>query len=422
MGSALPLRKRSVTSLRLHPKQAEVSTHPARFKVVTAGRRWGKTALARATLISKACGGAKRKIWYVAPSYRMAKQIMWDELLEAIPKRLVKKINNTEMSVLLINGSKIECKGADDPDSLRGVGLFFVVLDEYQDMKSDVWTKVIRPTLAKDRGDAMIIGTPKGFANLYEVHALGQDPNNAMWKSWQFPTITSPFIPVQEIEDAKNDMDEKSFKQEFEASFETMSGRVYYAFDRNIHVGQYEFDPNLPVIVGVDFNVDPMTAVILQQRPDGEVWLVDEIYLRNSNTVELCDEIERRYWRHMPQNKVSIYPDPAGASRGNTRGESNIDIFREKGFKRVIHRKKHPAVRDRVNSVNRMFMDANGGIKMRVNKTCVHSIASLEQTLYKEGTPEVDKKPGVEHICDALGYPVEYIYPIRKIEIVGSSV
>lgn len=421
MSTALPFKKRKFVGIHLHPKQAEVARHTARFKVVTAGRRWGKTALARASLVAKATGGKKRKVWYVAPSYRMAKQIMWDELLEVVPKRLIKKINNTEMSVLLINGSKIECKGADDPDSLRGVGLYYVVLDEFQDMKSDVWTKVIRPTLAKDRGDALIIGTPKGFANLYDVHVLGQDQRNPMWMSWQFPTITSPFIPVKEIEEARNDMDEKSFKQEFEASFETMSGRVYYAFDRNVHVGKYPFNPDLSIFVGVDFNVDPMTAVIFQEQPTGEIWAVDEIYIRNSNTVELCDELERRYWRLMAKNKITIYPDPAGASRGNTRGESNFDIFREKGFKRIVYRKKHPAVKDRVNSVNRMFMDATGKVRMYVNSSCANLIASLEQTLYKEGTPDVDKKAGVEHHSDALGYPIEYQFPIRKVEIAGSS-
>ncbi len=402
----------------LHPKQAEVFNHPARFKVVTAGRRWGKTELAKVTCIQQA-KLPRRKVWYIAPSYRMAKQIMWDQLKEAVPQKWIQKVHDTDLSIRLINGSMIECKGADDPDSLRGVGLAFAVLDEFQDMKEDVWKKVIRPTLAKDRGGALFIGTPKGYNNLHEVHTFGQDAKRRHWKSWQFPTISSPFIPLEEIEEARRDMDPKSFRQEFEASFETMSGRVYHQFDRHIHVDDLAFDPSLPIWIGVDFNVDPMSAVILQPQTNGEIWALDEIYQFNSNTVELCDEIERRYWRYT--NQITMYPDPAGSQRANTRGESSLDIFREKGLRRIKHRKKHPTRDDRFNAVNRMFMDATGRVRMRVDRSCRNLIQSLEQTLYKPGTSDIDKTAGVEHITDALGYPIELEFPVRRIVVAGRS-
>lgn len=404
----------------LHPGQRQVLDHPARFKVVTAGRRWGKTALSRSTCIRKASGGKKRKVWYIAPTYRMAKQIMWDELLDSIPDSWIAKINHTEMSITLKNGSKIECKGADKPDTLRGVGLYFVVLDEYQDMKEDVWTKVIRPTLAKDRGDALIIGTPKGYANLYDLHKLGQDPNNRQWKSWVFPTISSPFIPVEEIEAARLDMDSKSFRQEFEASFETMAGRVYYAFDRDIHLGDYEFDPSLPIWVCQDFNVDPMATVIAQPQRNGEVWCVDEIYQHDSNTLAVCEEIERRYWRYM--KSITVFPDPACVNRGSARGESDLDIFRDRGFKRIKYRKKHPLIVNRVNAVNHMLEDAAGNNRLKINKKCVRLTESFEQLLYKPGTRDVDKGQNIEHITDALGYMVELQYPLKKVEIMGVSI
>lgn len=404
----------------LHPGQREVLDHPCRFKVVTAGRRWGKTALSRQTLIRKASGGKKRKVWYVAPTYRMAKQIMWDDLLDNIPKSWIKKVHHTELSVTLKNNSTIECKGADKPDTLRGVGLFFVVLDEFQDMKTDVWTKVIRPTLAKDRGDALIIGTPKGYANLYDVHKLGQDPSNRQWKSWQFPTITSPFIPLEEIEAAREDMDLKSFNQEFMASFETMAGRVYYAFDRNQHVGNYEFDPSLPIWVCQDFNVDPMATVIAQPQRNGEVWCVDEIYMHDSNTLAVCEEIERRYWRY--SKSIVVYPDPACVNRGSARGESDLDIFRDRGFKRIKYRRKHPLIVNRVNAVNHLLEDAAGNQRLKVSSKCVRLIESFEQLLYKQGTRDVDKGQNIEHITDALGYMIELEYPLRKIKVMGASI
>ncbi len=170
-------------NLSLHPKQMEVYKSKARFRVVVAGRRWGKTALARVLMIKHA-QIRNRRIWYVAPTYRMAKQIMWRDLLEAIPKRWVKKINETTLTVFLVNGSMIELKGADKPDSLRGVGIHFLVLDEYQDMHDDTWKQVLRPTLSDTGGYAIFIGCVNektkilkrsGITNIGSIATGGKD-------------------------------------------------------------------------------------------------------------------------------------------------------------------------------------------------------------------------------------------------------
>lgn len=406
-------------SLSLHAKQVEVYRSKARFRVVVAGRRWGKTALSRVLIITRAARKRKAKIWYVAPTYKMAKSIMWGDLLDAIPRKWIAKINETRLEVLLTNGTLIELKGADKPDSLRGVGVDFLVLDEFQDMTEETWTKVLRPTLADRQGHAIFIGTPKAYNYLYELYKRGQDPLFTDWESWQFPTITSPFIPISEIAAARNDMDDKSFKQEFEASFETMSGRVYYPFDRKIHTGRYPFNPKLPIWVGMDFNIDPMSTVVFQPQPSGEIWAVDEIVLFGSNTEEICEELEKRYWRN--QLQITIYPDPAGGQRQHARGETDLDILREKGFKRLKFRRKHPAVADRVNAVNRMLQAADGTVRMRIDDTCKSFIASLEQTIYKKGSRDVDKAGGTEHSADAGGYCIELEFPVRKVEIGGLS-
>lgn len=377
------------------------------------------TQLAKVSLI-KFARKKKRLVWYVAPSYRMAKQIMWPELVESIPRAWVKKYNETILTITLVNGTKIELKGADNPDSLRGVGIHYLVMDEVQDIDPEAWTKVLRPTLASTGGHALFIGTPKAYNFLHQLWSLGQKEEARAWQSWQFPTITSPFIPLEEIEAAREDMDEKSFKQEFEASFETMSGRVYHAFDRKVHAKrELAFDPALPIWIGQDFNIDPMSSVVFQKQRNGELWAIDEIVLPSSNTYELCDELERRYWRYLDQ--ITIYPDPAGAYRGHQRGESDLDIFRERGFKRQKYRRKHPPVADRVNAVNRLLMSANGTVKMYVDPRCKHFINALEQTLYVPGSREVDKKAGVEHAADAGGYCIEFEFPTRKIEILGVS-
>lgn len=408
--------------LFLHAKQMEVYRARSRFKVVVAGRRWGKTQLSKISMIrySRVSG---RLIWYVAPSYRMAKQIMWPELIAALPKRWIEKVNETTMSIRLVNGTRIELKGADNPDSLRGVGVHYLVMDEVQDITPEAWTKVLRPTLASTGGHALFIGTPKAYNFLYELYSLGQKPENVAsgtWMSWQFPTITSPFIQPDEIEAARNDMDAKSFAQEFEASFETMSGRVYHPFDRKIHVRECKFNPNMPIWVGQDFNIDPMSSVIMQPQEDGSVWCIDEVVLFGSNTEEAAEEIERKYWRHL--KGITLFPDPAGQYRQHARGESDLDIFREKGFARQKFHRKHPPIADRVNAVNRMLRSADGQVRLYADPRCKSLIQSLEQTIYKAGCRDIDKDAGVEHSADALGYCIQYQFPVRKIEIAGVSI
>lgn len=202
-------------------------------------------------------------------------------------------------------------------------------------------------------------------------------------------------------------------------SFETMSGRVYYPFDRNTHVGNYPFNPNLPIWVGMDFNIDPMSAVIFQPQPNGELWAVDEVVRFGSNTEEMCQALDKKFWRH--QRQVVIYPDPAGGQRQHARGETDLDILRENGFTRIKYRRKHPLVADRVNAVNRLLRAADGSVRLKIDSSCKHLINAFEQTIYKAGSRDVDKDAGVEHSADAAGYCIELEYPVRKVDIGGWS-
>lgn len=408
-------------NLKLHAGQAEVSRSTARFRVLVAGRRFGKTHLSKVEIIKACRGRGKRTIWYVAPTFSMAREIMWDELIDALPTSWVIKTHETRLEIRLINGTVIQLKGADRPDTLRGRALYFMILDEFQDFRPEVWDKVLYPTLTTTRGRALIIGTPKSYNHFYELYRKGQNPKNrksGQWWSWQFPTIMSPFFPPSEIEHARQNLDPKTFRQEFEASFESMSGRVYYSFNRNEHVGKYPFNPRLPIIVGQDFNVDPMSSVIMQVQPNGDVWIVDEICLPSSNTPELCEELDRRYFRY--KSLITIYPDPAGNSRTTAnRGESDLDVFRKAGYKRISYKKKHPLVADRVSCVNSMFKTADGTSKMFVDEKCLKLIESLEQTIYKAGTPTVDKSQGHEHMADALGYPIDFLFGRSVNKLLG---
>lgn len=424
-------KKRVIHSLKLHRFQKIVMNDQSRFRVVVAGRRWGKTQVAKISLVMAAAESRNRIVWYVAPTYQQARDILWEDLKGSVPREWVEKINETRMTIKLLNGSRIHLKGADKPDSLRGVGLNFVVVDEAQDIKEETWEMVLQPTLATTNGQAIFIGTPKSYNWLYDRYVLGQRnrlvkdhrgrdvPNE--WMSWQFPTISSPFIPRREIEARRRDMDPKSFRQEFEASFESMSGRVYYQFDRTIHVGDgYKFNPHLPIYIGMDFNIDPMSAIVCQEQANGEIWVVDEAVLYGSNVQETADELARRYYKYM--NQITIFPDPAGNNRNHDRGETSLDVLREAGFTNIQFKRKHPLVADRVNAVNRIMKTADDTIKLRVNSNCRKFIESAEQTIYKPNSREVDKSQGNEHAMDAFGYYIDFRHPMHKVELLGVSV
>ena len=410
--------------ISLHPGQRAAHYSPARFRIIVAGRRFGKTHLVCVEMILAAASKPGQIVWYVAPTYSMAKQIAWAKLKELIPASWLRgSPNETGLRVTLKNGSQIILRGADRPDSARGVGIHFLVLDEYQDMKPEIWT-AIRPTLTDTRGKAILIGTPKGYNHLWEVYRRGI-PNASGdrdwdYQSWQFKTADSPFIDPDEIDAARRDLDAVTFRQEYEASFESMAGRIYPDFDQTLNVKPCLYDPNLPILIGQDFNINPMTSVILQVHGE-EVWVTGEMSLPSASTEDVCRELINELGWDV-RERATIFPDPAGNSRQHARGESDIQIFREWGFQRILFRAKHPPVRDRIMAVNRLVCDASGRRRLFVDPSCKHVIESLSKMVYKEGTAEPDKGQNIDHPADALGYVCEYEYPIRrKFEPLGYS-
>lgn len=411
-------------NLKLHPKQAIPFNDPARFKVLVCGRRFGKTVTQKAEILKQAFSQPDQTIWFVAPTYKQAKRIMWEDLKGTIPFSFISYKSEVELTIRLKNGSQICLFGADKPDSLRGSGINLLCMDEYQDFKPDIFEKVLYPTLTDRRGRVVVSGTPKSYNLLHDLYIRGFDKEwqKMGWKSWQFLTRDNPFIPEDEIEAAEKNLDPKSFRQEYEASFETMTGKVYYAFDRKIHSSEYRpFNPDLPIWIGQDFNIDPMSTVVIQPQLNNEIWVVDELYLKNTSTHELAEALENKYYKSELKRKIEIYPDPAGASRGHTRGESDLDILRQQGFRKIFYKRKHPPVADRINAVNRMFMTASGETKLYISNHCSHLIKSLEQTIYKENTREVNKKLGTEHMADALGYPIDFRFPVTRKTYYGIS-
>jgi hypothetical protein len=206
--------------------QQEVIVDPKRFKVICAGRRCGKSRLAAVTLLLKGLVCPQGSgVMYVAPTQGQARVIIWNVLNE-LGKDVIASSHINNQEITLINGAVIYIRGADRPDTLRGVSLSYVVLDEYADMKPSVWEQVIRASLSDRKGDAMFIGTPKGRNHFYDLYQLGQTENND-YKSWSFTTYDNELIDKEEIENAKSTLSTFAFKTEYMASFDNAGSDVF---------------------------------------------------------------------------------------------------------------------------------------------------------------------------------------------------
>jgi hypothetical protein len=390
-----------------NPQQSIVDA-PQRFKVVIAGRRFGKTHLSVRELC-KAARLPEKEVWYVAPTYKQAKMIVFKKLRKKLQDlRWVSKINETNMSFELKNGSTISLKGADNYDSLRGVGLDFLVMDEFADIDEEAWTETLRPTLADKMGSALFIGTPKGMNWAKDLYDLAQEYPEE-WASFQFTTEQGGNVSITEIEAARRSLDARTFNQEFRATFETFSGRIFYAFDRKYNVKPYTDPLPKELHLGVDFNIDPMSAVI-GVKTGNAMHIIDEFKIFGSNTEELVEEVKTRY----PGHTIIAYPDPAGAQRKTSAGgRTDHTILRTAGFT-VKAPHSHNAVRDGINAVNAKLLSSSGVTTLFFDPKCKYAIECLEKQTYKEGTSIPDKDSGFDHMNDALRYMVDYLFPIRQ--------
>jgi hypothetical protein len=389
--------------------QEAIATDQHRFRVVVAGRRFGKTHLS----IRELCYHARKpnsEVWYVAPTYRQAKQIVWRKLKHKLQDlKWAQKINESELTITLKNGSNISLKGADNADSLRGIGLDFLCCDEFADIDPEAWYEVLRPTLADREGRALFIGTPKGMGNwAHDLYTMPVE-NPEQWASFQFTTIEGGNVKPEEILAAQRDLDERTFRQEFLATFETYSGRIYYAFDRKDNTVPPENIDLSVVYIGMDFNIDPMSAVVAVRQGDN-LYVIDEIRMFSSNTAEIVEEIKSRYGR----SKVFVYPDPAGAARKSSAGGTTDHTILANGGFIVKAPRSHTPVRDRINAVNSRLKDTTGIRHLFIHPKCKYTIEGLERQTYKEGTSQPDKDSGYDHMMDALGYMVDYMFPIKK--------
>ena len=393
--------------MALSEAQKIICDSDARFRVAVTGRRFGKTYCAMRELARHA-SKTNQEVLYVAPSYRMAKSIAWEALKDKLKKlRWVEQTNEAELTIRLKSGSKIYLKGAENKDALRGIGCDFLVLDEFQDLDPELWTAVLRPTLSDRKGKALFIGTPRGIGSMsHEMYVMAQNTDD--WAAFTYRTIDGGIVGEDEIDQAKRDLDTKTFEQEYLATFNTFSGMVYYNFERKHHVQPLNNINTADIHCGMDFGFTPM-SVAVSVIQNNAIYFVDEISVNKTNTEEICDELKRRY----PTSRISIYPDAAGRQRKSSAGgKTDISILQNAGF-RVCAKMANPPIRDRVNAVNSKLKNAQGLRTIFIDPKCKQIIKSLESMQYKPNSSIIDNNENT-HMADAVGYLVDYLYPIKR--------
>lgn len=393
--------------MKLKPGQQEISDSTARFRVVAAGRRFGKSYLA-INEMAKYARFPNQRVLAVAPTFKQIKNVLWDDLKSLlIERRWVKKINESELQITLVNGSKITLRSADNYDALRGGKYNFLVMDECADIHKDTWFNVLRATLSDMSGHALFIGSPKGRNWFYDLWVQGGATDD--WASFQKTTLDGGNVPPEEVESAKRDLDARTFRQEYEAQFEDYAGVIFYAFtEDNVEKCLGWEDPRLPLHIGIDFNVSPISAVVGVYR-DEVLHIFDEIEIYSSNTQELVTEIKQRY----PGRYIFAYPDSTGRRMNtNSGGISDHIILQNAGFKLVVDN-INPPVADAISAVNSMLCSHDGTRSLLIDPKCRRLREIMIKWTYKEGTRQPDKESGLDHLADCIRYVCYKLNPPR---------
>jgi len=349
----------------------------------------------------------------------MAKDIAWKTLKKIVPKEYIRTKNETDLRLDLINDSTIELKGTENAMALRGRSLSGVVLDEAAFMDAEVWFEVIRPALADKEGWALFISTPDGTASwFYDLWCFVEEDTSDLWQRWSFTTIEGGNVSPTEVEAARAQLDQRTFRQEFEASFENLTGLVAVSFsDDNISTTAKDISIQ-PLLLGVDFNVDPMSGIVAVKH-DQNLYVFDEIMLTGGATTwDFAEEVTRRYG---VDRRVIACPDPTGGARKTSGvGVTDHAILRRSGFN--VQSPRSPwKIRDKITAVNTGLLDASGTRRVLIHPRCKELIKALRTLTYAPGTGLPNKNLGVDHAFDAFGYLCLQQFNLAKPETLGTT-
>jgi hypothetical protein len=426
--------------INLHPGQSQVFkdlfiNKVCRYSVVVCSRGWGKSYLAAVSAMTAVYelmaldeSVPNKNVYVIAPTHDQVTDIYYpifaydlhgESLASSPPSRDLGRFQfPRRVELRLVSFEAIE--------RMRGKGSYFTVGDEISSWKRGVdpkeaWEAIVKPCIktrwskknaerfgAKSPGRSLIISTPKGYNLLYDMHNYEEvDPQ---WKSYHFDYTTSPYLDVEEIEKEKHLMDPIKFASEYLAKFAESGNRVFYCFDRKIHVKELPYlEKDEDVHCAIDFNVSIQATSFFALRGN-QMHFLDEIQ-GHPDTETLAKYISEKFRGH----RVYAYPDPTGKARKSSApvGQTDFSILRSYGLN-VLARTKSPPIVDSVAAVNTKLKTAAGDIDMYFSPKCKSLIHSMERTQWLDKDIAVlDKTQNVEHFSDGVRYATEYLFPVR---------
>lgn len=413
-----------------------------RLLCIPAGRRSGKTERAKRHIIEHGIkamynpqnGVDNLNLFLAAPTYSQAKKIFWNDLKQFLFrfKKPFKDTSDSELRLSIRHPKNEERTvtwwiiGMDNPARMEGMDWDGGICDEFGNTKPDIYTNHIQPALSTPGHETFFwfFGVPEGRNHYYDLAMYVQDRQTQYQDMGYYTWYSSEVLPPETIRRARDVLDPKSFAQEYEASWETKAGLVYYAWDpaKNLD-NTLQYNNTLPVYIGMDFNVDPMTAILAHHvvNPVGrtETQIFDAVFLRNSNTRQTMEQILNKY----PDAPFYILTPCQSSSARQTSQEIGVtdlriieDVFNSRQrILRIAKRAANPLIGDRVNVVNSRLYHR----LLKINGEpdgCKELIKDLEALTYKEGTSAIDESNKMRgHISAALGYSEEYHFDIKSV-------
>jgi hypothetical protein len=425
------------------PEQMGYVNSTARFNVVPAGRRSGKTERAKRKWVRRALREYRyddARYFFGAPTRDQAKAIFWADLKALTKPWWLIPPRESDLVITLVTGAELCVVGMDKPERIEGRPWNGGVLDEFANMKKEAWTHHVRPALSDRGGGCDFIGVPEGrnhYWNLWQV-TRDEGVNYVDWAG--FTWHSAAVLPPEEVESARRDLDELTFKQEYEGSFVSFSGLAYYNWTDANCDPTLMYDPALDLIFCFDFNVSPGIAAVLQEQPlyrralnDGTIeWVrgtavVGEVWIeRNSNTTRVCAKLAEQWGKH--SGRVICYGDATGGAEGSAKvAGSDWDIIRDSlrpvfgDHLRFDVPESNPRERARVNAVCTRMKSADGTMRLRVNpREAPHVVTDFEGVrCTPDGSGALDKTrdPMLTHLSDAIGYYIARRFPISEVGV-----
>ena len=393
-----------------------------RFPLVPAGRRSGKTERFKRALV-KAAINVPGMYFAAAPTYSQAKKIFWQDLKEfSLSSTHSRKPSESELIIYFPNGSEIHCIGLDRPERIEGIPWTGGGIDEFADIKPEAWETNIYPALntvdprnPDYRAWAWLLGVPDGLNHYYDLCQLAETGEDKQFKVFHWKS--AEILPQDVIDSAKKALSAKQFRQEFEASFETATGRIYEDYSKENYTNE-AIKPHEQLLWYHDFNYTPMSNGIGVRRGD-DIYMLDEIILTSAVSRQSAMEFVERYKNHQNKN-VIIYGDPAGRA-GEKHGHASDytdmeDVLRLNNWKFTRRvKRKAPAIKDRQNAVRAKVKNAAGEVTLFVNtQLCPYTHKGLSTVQYKKGSSFLEEETDYQHITTAFGYMIDYEFPVGQ--------